>query len=78
MRVAEVDWAKLLQAAYVSAAFGTGVIVVAGVAVVASLKAQDRRRAHEGGAVALEAVTGACVVGIVAAIALGIYIMTDK
>jgi hypothetical protein len=78
MTPAEVDWAKLLQAAYVSAAFGIGVIAVAGCAVVTSLKAQDRRRAHEGGAVVLDLVTGACVVAIVAAIAFGIYIMTAK
>lgn len=73
-----VDWGKLLQAAYVSAAFGIGVIVVAGVAVVASLRAQDRQRAHEGGAVALHVVTGACVAAILAAVVLGVYVMVDK
>jgi hypothetical protein len=73
-----VDWGKLLQAAYVSAVFGIGVILVAGVAVVASLRAQDRRNAGEGGVVALQVVTGACVAGIVAAIALGIYVMANK
>jgi hypothetical protein len=78
MSLAAVEWDKLLEAAYVSAAFGIGVIVVAGVAVIASLRAQDRRSAHQGGAVVLDAVTVVCVVGIVAAIALGIFIMTDK
>jgi hypothetical protein len=78
MSIAEVEWSKLLEAAYVSAAFGIGVILVAGVAVVASLRAQDRRNAHDGGAVALDAVTIACVVLIAGAIALGIYIMTQK
>ena len=73
-----IEWSKLLQAAYVSAAFGIGVIAVAGVAVVASLRAQDRRSAHLGGAVAFEIVAATCVIGIVAAIVLGIYIMTDK
>ena len=48
MTLAEVEWSKLLEAAYVSAAFGIGVILVAGVAVVASLRAQDRRSAHDG------------------------------
>jgi hypothetical protein len=74
----DVDWAKLLEAAYVSAAFGIGVIVIAGVAVVASLRSQDRRSGHQGGAVALDVVTGVCVLGIVAAIALGIFIMANK
>jgi heme A synthase len=78
MSLAAVEWDKLLEAAYVSAAFAIGVIAVAGVAVVASLRAQDRRSAHQGGAVVLDAVTVVCVVGIVAAIALGIFIMTDK
>jgi hypothetical protein len=73
-----IDWGKLLQAAYVSAAFGIGVLAVAGVAVVSSLQGQDRRREHRGGAVSFDVVTGACVLAIVAAIVLGIYIMTDK
>jgi hypothetical protein len=74
----DIDWGALWQAAYVSAAFGIGVLAVAGAAVVASLKSQDRRRANQGGYVALDVVTGAGVLVIVAAIALGIYIMTDK
>jgi hypothetical protein len=73
-----VDWGKLLQAAYVSAAFGIGVILIAGLAVVASLRSQDRRRTHQGGATAFEIVTATCVLAIAAAIVLGIYIMTDK
>jgi hypothetical protein len=73
-----VEWSKLIEAAYVSGAFGIGVILVAGVAVVASLRSQDRRAAHQGGAIALDVVTIACVVAITAAIALAIYIMTDK
>ena len=78
MSFAEIDWGKLLEAAYVSAAFGIGVLAVAGFAVVASLKAQDRRMAGRGGVLALNAVTGISVVIIGAAIVLGIYIMTDK
>jgi hypothetical protein len=80
MRLAaiDVDWGALLQAAYVSAAFGIGVLAVGGAAVVASLKSQDRRRARQGGYIALDAVTGAGVLVILAAIALGIYIMTQK
>jgi hypothetical protein len=73
-----VEWSKLIEAAYVSAAFGIGVILVAGLAVVASLRSQDRRAAHQGGAIALDVVTIACVAAIATAIVLGIYIMTDK
>jgi hypothetical protein len=73
-----VDWAKLWQAAWVSAVFGIGVVLIAGLAVVASLRSQDRRRAHQGGAIAFDVVTAACVLAIAAAIVLGIYIMTDK
>jgi len=80
MRLAavDIDWGALFQAAYVSAAFGIGVLAVAGAAVVASLKSQDRRRDKQGGYIALDVVTGAGVLVIGAAIALGIYIMTQK
>ena len=73
-----VDWGKLWQAAWVSAVFGIGVVLIAGLAVVASLRSQDRRQAQQGGAIAFDIVTGACVLAIAAAIVLGIYIMTDK
>jgi hypothetical protein len=73
-----VEWSKLIEAAYVSAAFGIGVILIAGLAVVASLRGQDRRTAHQGGAIALDVVTIACVVAIAAAVVFGIYVMTDK
>jgi hypothetical protein len=73
-----VDWGKLLEAAYVSAAFGIGVLLIGGLAVVASLRAEDRRRGDGGGAIALDVVTGACVLAIAGAIALGIYIMASK
>jgi hypothetical protein len=53
------------------------VVVVAGAAVVLSLRAQDRRRADQG-ALALDVVTGACILAIAAAIVLGIYVMTQK
>lgn len=73
-----VDWGTLLQAAYVSAAFGIGVVLIGGLAVVASLRAQDRRRAHRGGVVALDVVAGACVLAIASAVALGVFIMASK
>jgi hypothetical protein len=74
----DVDWSSLLEAAYASAIFGIGVILVAGVAVVASLQAQDRQRAHQGGVVALHVLTGACVLAILAAVVVGIAVMVDK
>jgi hypothetical protein len=74
----DVDWASLAEAAYVSAAFGIGVMLVAGVAVVASLRAQDRQGANAGGVLGLQVVTGVCVLAIVAAVALGIWVMVDK
>jgi hypothetical protein len=40
-----VEWGKLTEAAYVSAAFGIGVVLLAGLAVVASLQAQAAPRA---------------------------------
>jgi hypothetical protein len=73
-----VDWGSLWQAAYVSAAFGIGVVLIGGLAVVGSLRAEDRRRAGRGGAVALEIGTGACALAIAGAIALAIYIMANK
>jgi hypothetical protein len=73
-----VDWAKLVQAAYVSAAFGIGVTLIGGLAVVVSLRAEDRRLGGRGAAVALDVVTGACALAIAGAIALGIYIMASK
>ena len=33
-----VDWGKLLEAAYVSAVFGIGVLLIGGLAVVTSLR----------------------------------------
>jgi hypothetical protein len=78
MSFAEIDWGALFQAAYVSAAFAIGVLAVAGFAVVASLKSQDRRQSGQGGVLALNAVTAVSVVIIGAAIVLGIYIMTNK
>ena len=73
-----VDWGKLAQTALVSAAFAIGVLLVAGVAVVASLRAQDRESAHQGGAVVLYVVTGVCVAAIAGAVVLGIFVMANK
>ena len=73
-----VDWGKLAEAAYLSAAVGIGVLLIGALAVVASLRSEDRRRVGRGGAIALDLITGACVLAIAGAIALGIYIMANK
>jgi hypothetical protein len=73
-----VDWGKLFEAAYVSAAFGLGVMLVGGLAVVASLRAQDVKERSTGQAVAYNSATGLFVLLIVAAAVFGIYIMTQK
>ena len=79
MTFAEIDWAALGQAAWTSVAIGLGVMLVAGVAVTSSLRAQDARASGQGGGGAvLNVLTIACVVALFAAIVIGIYIMTDK
>ena len=79
MTFAEIDWAALGQAAWTSVAIGLGVMLVAGVAVTSSLHAQDARASGQGGGGAvLNVLTIACVVALLAAIVIGIYIMTDK
>jgi hypothetical protein len=79
MTFAEIDWAALGQAAWTSVAIGLGVMLVAGVAVTSSLRAQDARASGQGGGGAvLNVLTIACVVALLAAIVIGIYIMTDK
>jgi hypothetical protein len=76
---AEIEWSLLAEAAYISIAVGLGVLLVGAVAVVSSLRSQDARAAgHGGAAVALNAVTVACVVALAAAIVIGIYFMTDR
>lgn len=74
----EIEWNKLGEAALYSAIFALGVMLVGGVAVVASLRGQDRKAAGQDGVIAYDAVTIGCVAVIVAAIAFGIYIMTQK
>ena len=77
--VAEIDWAALGQAAWVSVAIGLGVLLVAAVAVTSSLRAQDARCVGQSGAASVfNAVTVICVIALIAAVVIGIYIMTDK
>jgi hypothetical protein len=79
MTFAEIDWAALGQAAWTSVAIGLGVLLVAGVAVSSSLRAQDARGSgHSGGGAVFNVLTIACVVALAAAVVIGIYFMTDK
>jgi hypothetical protein len=75
MTFAEIDWSALGQAAWTSVAIGLGVLLVAGVAVTSSLRAQDSRG---GVSTVFNVLTIACVVALFAAVVIGIYIMTDK
>jgi UPF0716 family protein affecting phage T7 exclusion len=70
-----VDWGALWQVAYISAIAGVAIASVLGLGVVSSLRAQDRQG---GSALALNAVTVACVLVVGAAVILGIYFITDK
>lgn len=74
-----VDWGALGEALYLSVGFGLAVLVVAAVAVASSLRAADGRDDRRGGAVAINGfVTIVCVAGLIAAVAAGIYLMTQK
>lgn len=73
-----VDWDLLGEAALASVVIGIGVLVIAGLAVVASLRAQDERAAgREGPVIAYGAVTVVCVGVIAGAIAAGIWVMSQ-
>ena len=73
-----VDWAALGKTAYVSVLIGLGVLLVAALAVVSSLKAQDDRREGAGtAAVAYNGVTLLCLVGLFAAVVYGIYLIAQ-
>lgn len=77
--IAAIDWGALGEAAWVSVVIGLGVLLIATVAVTASLRSQDARAIGQGSAAtAFGAVTVVCVIGLVAAVVIGIYIMTDK
>jgi hypothetical protein len=73
-----VETAPLLEAVWTSVAFGLVVLVVAGVGVSASLRAADDRAGdHEGAFASWGLVTIACGAILVAAVALGIWAMTQ-
>ena len=72
----DVDWGALLEALYVSAIAGLGVIALATIAVSSELRGAESR--GSGGSVGYRAVTVLAIVGLVAVIVFGIYIMTQK
>jgi hypothetical protein len=73
-----VDWGSLAEAVYVSVAVGLGVLLVAGIAVASSLRAQDDRAAGATAASsALMGVTSVCVLALAGAIGAGIYLLTQ-
>ncbi len=73
-----VEVAPLLEAIWTSAAFGLGVLLVAGLGVTASLRAADQRsERHEGAFASYSVVTIVCGLLLVAAVVLGIWAMTQ-
>jgi hypothetical protein len=73
-----VEVAPLLEAIWTSAAFGLAVLAIAAVAVVSSLRAaDDKGEHHEGGMIGYGLVTIVCIGLLAAAIAVGIWAMTQ-
>jgi hypothetical protein len=73
-----VDWSSLGEAVYVSIAVGLGVLLVAAIGVASSLRAEDERgTGHDGSALTFAGVTVVCVLGLLGAIAAGIYLLTQ-
>jgi hypothetical protein len=73
-----VEWEPLLEAILVSTVFGLAVLAFGAFAVFSSLRAQDQRSEGHGGAVlAYSAATVLCVALLLAAIATGIWAMTQ-
>jgi hypothetical protein len=73
-----VDWDLLGQAVLSSFVIGLGVLVVAGVAVAASLRAQDARsEGNETAFIGFSAVTVLGAVAVTAAVVGGIWVMAQ-
>jgi hypothetical protein len=73
-----IEVAPLLEAIWTSVVFGLVVLVVAGIGVSASLRAADQRSAdHEASFASWSVLTVGCGVVLVAAVALGIWAMTQ-
>jgi hypothetical protein len=73
-----VDWDLLGQAVLSSFVIGLGVLVVAGIAVAASLRAQDSRsEGNESAFIGFAAITVLGVVAVLAAVGGGIWVMAQ-
>jgi hypothetical protein len=73
-----VDWDLLGEAVLSSFVIGLGVLVVTGIAVAASLRAQDSRsNGNEAAFVGFSAVTVLGVVCVLGAIAGGVWVLTQ-
>jgi len=73
-----VDWDLLGQAVLSSFVIGLGVLVVAGLAVAASLRAQDSRsEGNETAFIGFSAITVLGVVAVLAAVGGGIWVMAQ-
>jgi len=73
-----VEISPLLEAIWTSAAFGLGVLVIAGIGISASLRAAEgRAEHHEGSFASFSIVTVICGLALVAAVVLGIWAMTQ-
>jgi hypothetical protein len=70
-----IDWGALLQVAYISAIAGILIATVLGAGIVAQLRAQD---SNGGNVIVLHAATVIAVLLVAAAVAMGIYFITDK
>jgi hypothetical protein len=73
-----VDWGVLGKAVLTSVIIGLGVLVVTGVAVSASLRAQDSRRdGNETAFVGFSAISLLSVLGVLVAVGGGIWVMAQ-
>jgi hypothetical protein len=70
------DWGALAQVGYISAIAGVAIAAVLGLGIVSSLRAQDAKGGTA--ALALNAVTAACVLAVGAAVVVGILYMVHK
>ena len=73
-----IEVKPLLEAVWTSVVFGLFVLIVAGIGVSASLRAADQHgEHHEGSFASWSVVTVLCGALLVAAVALGIWAMTQ-
>lgn len=73
-----VEISPLLEAIWTSAAFGLGVLVIAGIGISASLRSAEGREEHrEGTFASYGIVTIVCGLALIAAVVVGIWAMTQ-